>query len=553
MDSFLPISDSGLLEISQGFLQGLEREASLAFFEIPYAKPPIGQLRWAEPEVPDPWETEIYNATVNQHRSCPMYSDLTGSTEDCLTLNIFMPKPSEVEDDLLLPVMFWLHGGSFRNGNKDQNGFDGQYMAETHKVIVVNAEYRAGAFGFMYEESVPSIQGNQGIKDQVRALEWVNQNIEFFLGDKNKVTIFGESAGAQSVATLMTLKTPIGGKNLKNSLFQRAIIQSAPFSLPYHGKSDGNLEAKRFLKHIDCKDEDYNSDRELQWECARNKTMEEAIRAQVLTHDVVEGETPELLSLAEEWSPLLDGNFLEFDLYHGFLFNSAPTDIDLIYGFTSGEAHPFIYGVFPIKMGKTLYETAIKAIFRQDHEAVLEEFPSPCRLTQRNCDARDYLSGWANDYLFYCSNRKAIEFNREINNKPQTSIKTYKYLFTQPISQTHPCEEYSCHGAETGFHFHTRSDLNEENPKRLKLADHMSLAWANFATTGDPNIDRFGNENSLEDSFGERWEVYDKHKNGVEKAYVQKFEGDFETDYDTTQYIDGNCEFWDELDVYTEH
>ena len=69
----------------------------------------------------------------------------------------------------------------------------------------------------------------------------------------------------------------------------------------------------------------------------------------------------------------------------------------------------------------------------------------------------------------------------------------------------------------------------------------------------DPNIDRFGNVNSLEENFGERWEVYDKNKNGKDKVYVQKFEGDFETVYDATQYIDGNCEFWDELDAYTEH
>ena len=211
---------------SSGKVQGYLENKVINYDDIPYAKPPIGDLRWKAPrEVSNTdliIEKKVNNFCIQEPSSmggAPGDGILTGS-EDCLYLDVKTPKKKSSE---LLPVMFWIHGGGNTSGLKDL--YDYSTMVDRHDVIVVTINYRLGAFGWFTH---PSIQGNQtgldkasnfGTLDIIQALKWVNKNIELFGGDPNNITIFGESAGGHNVLSLLVSPQAKG-------LFHRAISQS---------------------------------------------------------------------------------------------------------------------------------------------------------------------------------------------------------------------------------------------------------------------------------------------------------------------------------------
>ena len=214
------------ISTSSGKVQGYLKNKVINFNDIPYAKPPIGNLRWKAPrEILDAdgiIKNKDNNFCIQEPSSmggAPGEGIFTGS-EDCLYLDIKTPKNKSSE---LLPVMFWIHGGGNTSGLKDL--YDYSTMVNRHDVIVVTINYRLGAFGWFTH---PSIQGNQegldkasnfGTLDIIQALKWVNENIELFGGDSNNITIFGESAGGHNVLSLMVAPQAKG-------LFQKAISQS---------------------------------------------------------------------------------------------------------------------------------------------------------------------------------------------------------------------------------------------------------------------------------------------------------------------------------------
>ena len=211
---------------SSGKVQGYLENKVINYDDIPYAKPPVGDLRWKAPrEILDSErviEKKDNNFCIQEPSSmggAPGEGILAGS-EDCLYLDIKTPKKKSSE---LLPVMFWIHGGGNTSGLKDL--YDYSTIVNRHDVIVVTINYRLGAFGWFTH---PSIQGNQqgldkasnfGTLDIIQALKWVNKNIELFGGDSNNITIFGESAGGHNVLSLMV-------SPLAKGLFNKAISQS---------------------------------------------------------------------------------------------------------------------------------------------------------------------------------------------------------------------------------------------------------------------------------------------------------------------------------------
>ena len=208
------------IRILSGPIEGTEsRNPTIEVFKgIPYAAPPLGDLRWRPPQPVNTW-TNVRVCDKFGPRS--LQKNLRpGQSEDCLYLNVWTNRQ---RDGTKRPVMVWIHGGGFRDGSGHSEGYDGTALAK-RGVVVVTINYRLGAFGFMTHpalsaESPHSSSGNYAILDQIAALQWVRENIASFGGDPENVTIFGESAGGTSVYLLTA--TP-----LAKGLFHRAILQS---------------------------------------------------------------------------------------------------------------------------------------------------------------------------------------------------------------------------------------------------------------------------------------------------------------------------------------
>ncbi|XP_060845477.1 uncharacterized protein LOC132925065 [Rhopalosiphum padi] len=202
------------VKITKGILKGQilksrNERPYYSFTGIPYAKPPVGKLRFEAPEPIDPWDgtldaTKHSNACVQKHE--------TNSSEDCLYLNVYTPS---IDADF--PVMFWIHGGAFYLGHSSPNMFGPDYFMDTN-VVLVSINFRLGILGFLSTED-DVIPGNYGMKDQVLALQWVQENIDKFGGDPGKVTIFGGSSGGASTGYHML-------SPMSKGLFHKAILQS---------------------------------------------------------------------------------------------------------------------------------------------------------------------------------------------------------------------------------------------------------------------------------------------------------------------------------------
>ncbi|WP_189571373.1 carboxylesterase/lipase family protein [Marinobacter zhanjiangensis] len=209
----------------QGEVEGVEQGDMLAFKGIPYAKPPVGELRYAAPEPAEAWETRLKATEFGGSCLQPQAEDSTfgaaGSTEDCLYLNVYQPEEANGDN----AVMVWIHGGAFETGSG--NAYDPAGLID-EGVVVVTINYRLGVLGFLSHpdlaaEDPNGYSGSWGLLDQQLALQWVHDNIENFGGNPDNVTIFGESAGGASVMSLVVSPTA-------TELFDKAIVQSGAYT-----------------------------------------------------------------------------------------------------------------------------------------------------------------------------------------------------------------------------------------------------------------------------------------------------------------------------------
>lgn len=253
------------VEIKQGKLQGTEGKYARIYRGIPYAKPPVGSLRFHAPEPADSWEG-IYPA--DHFRSiCPQPGQKEGSfydkefyqdpaflpqqSEDCLYLNVWAPKeqngPLEKTEGEGFPVAVWFHGGGFMNGFGSEMEFDGEAYAK-RGIVLVTVNYRLGLFGYFAHPKLrerDGHSGNYGMLDQIAAADWVRENIAAFGGNPEQITIFGQSAGGMSVRALIS--SPLMRGKIKGAILQSCGGYQSP--LPVGGSGE-KLEraAVKFLK-----------------------------------------------------------------------------------------------------------------------------------------------------------------------------------------------------------------------------------------------------------------------------------------------------------------
>lgn len=221
-----------MVQTTKGQIRGVDKEYYVEYRGIPYAKAPVGELRWKAPQETAPWdgvlEADCFgNRCMQEDHLVPPYDKdfyadpafMPEISEDCLYLHIWAPKETGGQK---LPVAFWIHGGAFMGGFSSELEFDGAAYCK-RGVILVSVEYRCNVFGFLAHpwlsaESPMHVSGNYGILDQIMALNWVYENIAAFGGNPENITIFGQSAGAMSVQTLIS--TELTGNKIAKAIMQ---------------------------------------------------------------------------------------------------------------------------------------------------------------------------------------------------------------------------------------------------------------------------------------------------------------------------------------------
>lgn len=273
-----------------------------AYLGIPYAQPPLGHLRFKHPQPKERWH-ELYNATElpnscyqtpdlvfgSEFYGSNMWNPTTKLSEDCLYLNVWVPKKHpRVRKSA---VLVWIFGGGFYSGTPTLNLYDGKILAAESELVVVSIGYRVGALGFASFDH-PDAPGNAGMFDQLMALDWVQRNIRHFGGDPTNVTLFGESAGAVSIS--LHLLSP-----LSRPKFHRAILQSGTANMPWatHTKEESKTRSVALAELVGCS---YDGDMEDTIYCMRRVSAEKLIEEQWVSRGIIQF----------PFVPIIDGTFL---------------------------------------------------------------------------------------------------------------------------------------------------------------------------------------------------------------------------------------------------
>ena len=448
---------------SSGYVIGYvsEDDASVrVFLGVPYAEPPVGDLRFRPPQPATPPEVPI-DALVEPpscmqtpYREGSFYSSpLVEVSEDCLYLNIWTAAES---DNDRLPVMVWIHGGALTRGSGSLPLYDGTALARKG-VVAVTVNYRLGPFGYLAHpalsaESDEGTSGNYGVLDQVLALEWVRDNIATFGGDPGRVTIFGESAGAWSVNVLQA-------SPLARGLFHRAIGQSGGFfdRLPVlRSSEDGSAESagEAFVKRLGIEGEDA------------------AARLRELDAGTILAEASKQGAFATR--PNVDGWVLPKQVAEIYRAGEQ-ANVPVLVGSNRDEATSLMGGMLP--SNKSGVEFLVKSQFADVADEFFEAYPVPDDAAAR----RAFIDAFS-DRVFAWHMKTWATLSETV------SSPAYLYFFTH--APPHPEKDVygAYHAAEIAYAFDNLDKLDYEYADEdRELAEAMSGYWIAFAATGDPN------------------------------------------------------------------
>ncbi|MEP7125088.1 MAG: carboxylesterase/lipase family protein [Byssovorax sp.] len=499
--------DGTLVATDKGSVQGTIVGTTRIFLGIPYAAPPIGDLRWKPPAPAAAWKDTLVAKTRGAY--CAQLNALSpviaaGSQEDCLTLNVWAPVGASGKT----PVMVWIHGGSFIFGSGGEPTYDGRRLSEATGAIIVTINYRLGPFGFLahddlaVEDQAHPSTGMYGIEDQRAALQWTKANVGAFGGDPGRVTLFGESAGGESVC-LHTLSPKSQG------LFNRAIIESGACAAtsgitPIEAKAQGDA----FAKALTCDGKDGPGT----LSCLRGKSMSEVLMA------LPSKGALDFSPGGSKWFPSVDGYNIPkepLDLLNAGSFSPVP----LLVGSNGDEGTLFFaFGGTTIP-DDAAYKAAVESFYPGKGDAILAHYPSATYGSPQAAVARAF-----GDSVFVCPSRRlARAFSK-------AGAPTYLYHFTYKNPNAALPNLGAFHSSELPFIFGNPSELLPENltAEQRKLSDLMMSYWGELAKTGEPAGDgplRFPDYDLAHDE-SMRLDLMVSKESGLAKA---------------------DCDFWDAL------
>ena len=475
-------TDDLVVNTTNGQVRGVIRRGGGAeFLGIPFAQPPVGDLRWREPQPVKAWKGVRDAATFGAPCAQAVLGDWnrhdaeTGK-EDCLFLNVITP---EWRAKKPLPVMFWIHGGANAGGTASSALYKDGTLVQ-HGILLVTANYRLGVFGYMAHpglthESSHHAAGNYGLMDQIAALRWIHDNIANFGGDPNSVTVFGQSAGAQDTSLLMT-------SPLAKGLFHRAIVQSGSALNPL---LPSLTEAERGGERIAT--------------ALKAPAGDGAIRylRQLTVADLLQAGGAQNPSAPPQVGPDIDG----------WVITRLPVEV-----FAAGQEAPI-----PLIIGGTSREfnmsggiDAARGMIKNVAGNLAPQVLSIYGLAGDEKGRNDPLYGppenqWFSDFIFRCPATTQAAWHTTAGHA------TYQYQLEHAI----PGQEAdgAVHSADLPyvFGYYPKSGNISGNFGEIdyKLADLIQSYWTNFARTGDPNAATLP-----------KWPVFDQSQSFIEFTQV---------------------------------
>ncbi|XP_067119165.1 acetylcholinesterase-like [Centruroides vittatus] len=449
-----------------------------AYLGIPYATPPVGNLRFREPQPVKDWDF-VYNAT-QKPPSCmqtPLEIDPEWPnrhpkevSEDCLYINVWVPASTTCGDKLA--TMVWIYGGGFTVGSTNMDIYDGSVIASVGEVIFVSFNYRLGAFGYA-NFGQDDAAGNMGMLDQVMALKWVHENIEAFGGDKDLITIFGESAGSMSVAH--HLISP-----MTKGLFKRAILQSGTNNLPtFTANPEANLELTSMMaKELGCSEDDMLP-------CMKRV---DAFDIAAFQKQFIQGKKTLAIFVPQNGSPFLPENSLES-------VNSGKFhDVDVLIGETRDEGSLFLL-IHNLDLMKRMEPILSKS----ESESILGNFYK-VNTESANRIVQEYLEDIADEASFTITKQTIKAMGHGVFSCPifhlaeklsQNNRKVFHYTFNHTRIKS-PMKKWIGvpHFEDMYFVFgkpFTR--VKQFTPEEMEFSKRIIELWTSFAKTGKPSYE----------------------------------------------------------------
>ena len=455
-----------VVQLSDGAVRGRVESGVAAFLGIPYAAPPFGSNRMLPPQPVQAWAGErdatSFGPTVPKGDYPPQYAPLLPEVvipgEDCLNLNVWTPATNAAG----LPVLVWIHGGSFMNGSGSVGAYNGAAFARDG-VVCVTINYRLSAEGFLF---LGDGIANLGLLDQLAALQWVQRNISAFGGDPARVTVAGESAGAMSVTTLLSMP-------LAEGLFTQAIAQSG--AAAHTLTQDEACMVGGYLADALGVPADRDSIKAVPLEQLVQAASDLVVQVQTAPDPAKWGQLA--LSLLP-FAPTVDGSVLPVAPITAIAAGQG-SDVPLLIGSNRDEARLFLVAAATIDLidQPTLAAAAGAYGLSQDDLAVY-------RGNRPDASAGDILAAVVTDWFFRIPAIRVAEA-RAASGNPNT----WMYRFDRPA----PGDNHrlgACHGAEIPFVFDTitRNELHPligDTPPQA-VADQAHKVWVNFITNGGP-------------------------------------------------------------------
>ncbi|WP_187470431.1 carboxylesterase/lipase family protein [Dictyoglomus thermophilum] len=449
-----------IVETKTGKVKGTEvAEGIYAWFAIPFAEPPIGNLRFKRAQPIEPWKG-IKDCTTLGNDPIQFIGALPNENEDCLNLNIWAPKNA-----YKLPVMVWFYGGGFHYGFKNDPSYDGTNMAKKG-VIRVNINFRLGPLGYYdFNQFGKSFDTNCALSDQIEGLKWVKENIEAFGGDPNNITIFGESGGGCAVYNLLASPASRG-------LFHKAIVQSGLPRLSGTRKFT-KIIIPKFLDYIGIKPE----------KVAQLKNIDVAKIKEVGSKFY--NDIPKLYE-----GIFMPGPFFGDDLLPErpwiAIKNGSARGIDVILGYNRDEGDTFVYSSEHVQAWFPSWDIVEKMLRNNSKEKYYKELKEAYSHFKTEYEQ---LSHFVTDYLF------AIDLFRCANEQVNYgNVWVYRFDFVPHLYKqmnmgaVHAVEiPFALDTTDRGYFSYALKGTPKEQIDNIK--NQINRAWINFVKTGNPNDD----------------------------------------------------------------